>query len=622
MLDNRRWLISAIFILVGLIFVIKLFFIQVWDSSYQTAAADISIKKVIVYPHRGLISDRNGKLLIANATVYDIMVIPAKVKLKDTLEFCEFLGITLQEFKQNMEKAKGQVKATTQPAPFLKQLSKEDYARIQERIDEYQGFFVVSRALRGYPHNSLAHVLGYIGEISQKELEKDKTGYYRQGDYVGISGLEAAYEKELRGTRGVAHIWVDSKGREKGKYKDGKLDTISVAGQNLTSTIDLDLQQYGEKLMENKAGAIVAIEPATGEVLAMLSAPTYDPNLLAGRGHARNYGILSQDENKPLFNRTISALYPPGSTFKTVQALIALQEGYITPETVFPCDLSLVKCHGHPVGGVHTSIQHSCNPYYFSVYRRIIYQKKIIMKDSIMTVSPDGDGKKGYALWQDYLSRFNLGKKTGIDLVHEASGNVPTLNFYNRKFGAGQWKFSNIYSLGIGQGEIGVLPLQLANVCAIIANRGFYYTPHLVKSIGEKKLIRSNFLKKHSVGIDKKHFELVIGGMRDAYRMGTVAPQAVIPDLEICGKTGTAQNPRGEDHSVFIAFAPKDNPKIAIAVYVENAGFGGNVAAPVAVLMIEKYLKGKISREYLEKQILDLKLIKTNQRRNLEYTQN
>lgn len=612
MLENRRWIISGIFISIGLIFLIKLFFIQVWDNSYQTAAANISIKKVIIYPHRGIITDRNGKLLIANAPVYDIMVIPAKVKLKDTLGFCEFLGITVQEFKQNMEKARKQVTSASQPAPFLKQLDKEDYARIQERIDEYQGFFVISRTLRGYPQNSLAHVLGYVGEISPQSLEKDKSGYYRQGDYVGISGLEASYERELRGQRGVAHIWVDAKGKERGKFQDGKLDTASIAGQNLVSTIDLDLQQYGEKLMEGKAGAVVAIEPATGEILAMLSAPTYNPNLLAGRGASRNYGLLSQDENKPLFNRTISALYPPGSTFKTVQALIALQEGFIRPETVFPCDISLVKCHGHPVGNVHSSIQYSCNPYYFSVYRRIIYQKKMIFKDSIMTISADGDGKKGYALWQDYLSRFNLGRKTNIDLVHELRGEVPTLNFYDRRFGQGQWKFSNIYSLGIGQGEIGVLPLQLANVCATIANRGFYYTPHLVKSIGEKKLIRSDFLKKHEVGINKEHFELVIGGMRDAYRMGTVSPLAIIQDLEICGKTGTAQNPRGEDHSVFIAFAPKDNPKIAIAVYVENAGFGGNVAAPVAALMIEKYLKDKISKQYLEKQILDLKIIKTN----------
>ncbi len=615
MLDNRRWIVSGIFISIGIIFLIKLFFIQVWDNSYQTAAANISIKKIIIYPHRGIITDRNGKLLIANAPVYDVMVIPAKVKLKDTLGFCDFLGITIQEFKQNMGKARKQITSDLQPAPFLKQLSKEDYARIQERIDEYQGFFMISRTLRGYPQNSLAHVLGYVGEISPQALEKDKSGYYRQGDYVGISGMEASYEHELRGQRGVAHIWVDAKGKEKGKYQDGKLDTASIAGQNLISTIDLDLQQFGEKLMEGKAGAIVAIEPATGEILAMLSAPTYDPNLLAGRGASRNYGLLSQDENKPLFNRTISALYPPGSTFKTVQALIALQEGFIRPETVFPCDVSLVKCHGHPVGGVHNSIQFSCNPYYFSVYRRIIYQKKMILKDSVMTISPDGDGKKGYTLWRDYLSRFNLGRKTDIDLVHELKGEVPTLNFYNKRFGGeSQWKFSNIYSLGIGQGEIGVLPLQLANVCATIANRGFYYTPHLVKSIGEKKLIRSSFLKKHEIGIDKVHFELVINGMRDAYRMGTVSPLAIIQDLEICGKTGTAQNPRGEDHSVFIAFAPKDNPKIAIAVYVENAGFGGAIAAPVAVLMIEKYLKGKISRDYLQKQITDLKIIKINKK--------
>ncbi len=605
--ENRRWVILGFFVGISLIFLTRLFFIQVLSAEYRNAAEDISVKKIVIYPHRGTIYDRNGKLLITNAPVYDLMVIPNKVDIKNIPEFCDFLGITPQEYKQNLERATKQSK--TQPSPFVKQLSKEEYAHIQDKLSDYPGFFAVSRTLRGYPHQSLAHVLGYIGEISPEMLKTDKTGYYRQGDYVGISGIEASYEKELRGIRGATHFWVDAKGKEKGKFQDGKLDTLSIAGQNLTTTIDLELQQYGEMLMQNKAGAVVAIEPATGEILAMISAPTYDPNLLAAREFSKNYSPLANDENKPLFNRAIKALYPPGSTLKTVHALIGLQEGFITPETVFPCDKSLVKCHWHPVGGVHTSIQHSCNPYYFKVYRRIIYQNKMVLKDSVYTLSPDGDGKKGFAIWQDYLSRFNLGRRTNIDLVHELNGNVPSFAFYNKRFGEGQWKFSNIYSLGIGQGEIGVLPLQLANVTAIIANRGYYYTPHLVKSIGDKKLIRPEYNQKHIVGIDKQHFETIIGGMADAYRMGTVSPVAIIDGLEICGKTGTAQNPRGEDHSVFIAFSPRVNPKICIAVYVENAGFGGAVAAPVATLMIEKYLKRKISKEWGEKIVLDMKLI-------------
>jgi penicillin-binding protein 2 len=607
MLESRKWIILLIFTLTGLSFLVRLFFIQVIDKNYKIAADDISVKKIIQHPHRGIIYDRNGKLLVTNVPVYDLMVIYEEVKVKDTLVFCKILSISPIDFKKNLAKAKAQ--SPRQPYPFIKQLSKESFAQIQDQLAEYKGFYVTSRTVRTYPHQSLAHALGYIREISEKALANDKTHYYRPGDFIGINGIEGAYEKDLRGIRGIKHIWVDAKGREKGAFKDGKLDTLSRAGEDLFSTIDLDLQQYAEYLMQNKAGAIAAIEPATGEVLTMVSAPYYDPNLLTGPEFTRNYNLLLKDGNNPLFNRTIQALYPPGSTFKTVQALMGLQERFLDANTVFPCNQMLVKCHGHPIGGLQNSIQYSCNPYYVNVYRRIIYQNRIIQRDTIFSLASDGDGRIGYGTWKNYMDQFNLGRKTGVDLTHELSGNIPKLELYDRRYGEGKWKFSNLYSLGIGQGEIGVLPLQLANVCATIANRGFYYTPHLVKGVGKNKKIREQFSQKHTIKVDKAHFELLIGGMRNAYRSGTVNPIAIIPDLEICGKTGTAQNPHGEDHSVFIAFAPKDNPKIAIAVYVENAGFGGNMAAPVAALLIEKYLKGKISRPYLEKTVLDAKLL-------------
>ncbi|MEO1655404.1 MAG: penicillin-binding transpeptidase domain-containing protein, partial [Bacteroidota bacterium] len=375
-------------------------------------------------------------------------------------------------------------------------------------------------------------------------------------------------------------------------------------------------QQYGEYLMKNKKGAIVAIEPATGEILSMVSAPSYDPNQLAGENFRSNYGNLLLNEHKPLFNRAIRAQYPPGSTFKTIQALIAQQENMVDAQTVFACNKNLVKCHFHPTTDLQSSIQHSCNPYYYRVFRRIVYQNRISKKDSAYTLEEDHDLHEGFDMWRSYLDQFNLGRKTGVDLVSEINGLIPKTSLYDQRYGADNWAYSNIYSLSIGQGEIGVLPIQLANVAATIANRGFYYTPHLVRGVGKDKTKRPEFTIKKQVPIDKKNFDLVITGMRDAYRNGTVAYFAVVDSLEICGKTGTAQNPHGEDHSVFIAFAPKDNPQIAISVHVENAGFGGAWAAPIAALMIERYLKGRTSKkmEITEKIVMGTKFIEEEDR--------
>jgi penicillin-binding protein 2 len=615
MFESRRWIVLSLFVSVGMIFSARLFFLQVVETGYKIAAQDNSIKRIVMHPDRGLIYDRTGKVLVLNTPIYDLMVTPKSAKKLDIEKrkmLCEVLGITLEEYEKLL--AKASINAGSSPVPFMKQLSKQDYARIQDRLIDFPSFFIATRTVRAYPHQSLAHVLGYIAEISDNELTHDSSRYYSGGDYVGKAGLEAFYERELRGRKGVKNIWVDSKGKEKGAYRNGAFDTTSIAGQNLYTSLDFDLQQLGEKLMQNKAGSAIAIEPSTGQVLAMISSPYYDPNLLIGKDFSKNYNMLLQEENKPLFNRAVTAHYPPGSTFKTVQLLIGKQMHVINDASAFYCNPSLVKCHGHPSGDLHRSIQYSCNPYYWNVYRRIIYQNKIEkVNDSTYTVAEDGKISDGYKKWIEALPQFNIGRKTMIDVAAEKVGRVPKISLYNNRYGEGKWNFSNIYSLGIGQGEIELTPIQLANIACIIANRGFYYPPHVVTGTGKdkNKSIPAFYTKRQDLAIEKEHYEVLINGMRDAYRMGTVGPQAIIQDLDICGKTGTAQNPRGQDHSVFICFAPRENPKIAVAVYVENAGFGGDVAAPVAILMVEKYLKGKVSKDWLEKMISEKQLIVT-----------
>jgi len=614
MFEDRKWIIVGLFASICLIFITRLFFLQVVEKSYKVAAADNSIKKIVTYPDRGFIYDRKGKILVLNAPIYDLMVTPNKVKLSDEKKklFCELLGITIEDYNKLLAKIPTNSRAL--PTPFLKQLSKQDYARIQDRLMDFTGFYIETRTVRSYPHQSMAHLLGYIAEISDASLSLDSARYYGGGDYVGKAGLEAFYENELRGRKGVKNIWVDSKGKEKGAYRNGAFDTTSIAGQNLYTSIDFDLQQYGEKLMQNKAGGVVAIEPKTGQILALISSPHYDPNLLIGKDFGKNYRMLELDENRPLFNRAVTAHYPPGSTFKTVQFLIGKQNHVINDASVFSCNHSLVKCHFHATADLQRSIQHSCNPYYWNVYRRIIYQNRIVKEnDSTYKVAEDGKLSEGYNKWYKTLSDFNIGRKTMVDVAAEKAGRVPKISLYDNRYGEGKWNFSNIYSLGIGQGEIELTPIQLANIACIIANRGYYYPPHVVMGIGKEKnnTLPKYYTQRQEAHIDTEHYETLINGMRDAYRMGTVGPQAIIQDLDICGKTGTAQNPHGQDHSIFICFAPRENPQIAIAVYVENAGFGGDVAAPVAILMIEKYLKDKISKTWLEKVIMEKQLIIT-----------
>lgn len=598
-LTNRKFIVGAIFSIIGLIFIIRLFNVQVVNNKYKLDSANNVLRVITEYPARGLLYDRNGKLLVYNEAAYDLMVIPGQLKTIDTVLFCKLLNIEKSVFIEKVNKAKSY--SRYKPSVFEKELTAENYANIQDQMYQFQGFFVQTRTLRKYPNNNAAHLLGYIGEVNNAVLEKNK--YYKSGDYIGKSGIELAYEHLLRGKRGVRKILVDVHNREKGSYNNGLEDTLSVAGKNLTTTIDLDLQTYGELLMQNKTGSIVAIEPQSGEILSLVSSPGYNPNLLVGRSIKTNYPVLTKDSLKPLFNRATMAQYPPGSIFKTVQALIALQEGVITENTGFQCVRSLVGCHNHPTAtNVAASIKMSCNPYYYFVFKRLIQQGKVksIFKDSEI----------GLAKWNQNVKKFGFGGTLHTDIPGVKNGLVPGVDFYNKWYGKGRWAFSTIFSLSIGQGELGVIPIQMANLAAIIANKGYYYPPHVIKKINGKDSLPPDLSEKVSVGINSEYFLPIIEGMRGVVdEPGGTARRAKINGITVCGKTGTAQNPHGEDHSVFIAFAPMDNPKIAIAVYVENSGFGGTWAAPIASLMMEKYLTDSISDPLKEKRILEANLL-------------
>lgn len=597
---DRKLVIGAIIITIIVIYIIRLFYLQVIDSSYKYSADSNVLRYETQYPARGLVYDRNGKLLVYNEAAYDLMIIPREVKEFDTLDFCNTLNITKEYVIENIIKTAKY--SRYKPSIFLKQLSKNDYARLQEKLHKFKGFFVQVRTLRKYPDRIAGHVLGYIGEVDDKITKKNP--YYNSGDYIGISGLESYYEDVLRGKKGVKVYMVDVHNRIKGSFASGAFDTIAIPGTSLISSIDADLQKYGEYLMQNKMGSVVAIEPSTGEVLALISSPVYDPNLLVGRVRSKNYIALSLDSLKPLFNRALMAQYPPGSIFKIVESLIGLDLGIITENTGIACNKSLVNCHNHPSAtNLHTAIQVSCNPYYYTVYSRIIQRN--------LSSSRFKDAELGLKTWVEYAHSFGLGQKLDIDLNTVKKGNIPDVKFYNKWYGEGAWAFSTIYSNGIGQGEVEVIPLQMANLAATFANRGYYYTPHLIKAIEDSSAnILDKYKQKHYTKVDSKYFEYIAEAMRAVVEdAGGTARRARIPGIAVCGKTGTAQNPHGEDHAVFIAFAPKDNPKIAIAAYVENSGFGGTWAAPIASLMIEKYLTDSIKRPDLEKTMIETDFI-------------
>lgn len=591
--QERSTVIRIIFLTVGIIFIVRLAIMQVFDSEYKRQADRQALRPITQFPARGLIYDRNGELLVYNEAVYDLMVIPRMTKGLDTNMFCRVMGITRDEFDARMRKA---CKYSTYSAsPFMKQVSKEEYGSWENSLYKFRGFYVQQRTLRVYDKPIAAHVLGYVGEVDQSEIDADK--FYKQGDYIGKSGLEKSYEEVLRGIKGKRIMQVDVHNREIGSYMNGAYDTMAVEGGNLYTTLDASLQEYAEGLMANKRGCIVAIEPSTGEVLAMVSAPGYDPNLLVGRVRGENYQMLLQDISRPLLNRALIEHYPPGSIFKVAQAVTALQLGVITPNSGFVCDKSLVGCHNHPSArSVQEAIKMSCNPYFYQVYRRVIQQGKY---KSIYKDSP-----YGLTVWRDYMLRFGFGQKMGIDLPASGitPGFIPDTAFYNKRYGRERWAFSTIYSNSIGQGEVTVVPIQMANLACIVANRGYYITPHLVRYYGPDSVRNEEFYTKHETGINKAYFDIAANGMYDVVHVaGGTARRANIPDIDICGKTGTAQN-IGEDHSVFICFAPKEKPKIAVAVYVENArGGGGYWAAPIASLVIEKYIRGEVTRKDVEK---------------------
>lgn len=601
-LFGRKYIIQGLFIAVALILIGTLFYIQVASDKYFISAESNVLRKIYTFPARGVIFDRNEKPLAQNEAVYDLMVIPNQVKNIDTMALCRLIGIDSITFKKNFKKVSNQ--SRYQPGIFERQLSIQTYAALSEQLSRFPGFFVQSRTIRHYPDSVASHFLGYIKEVSPADIKKSE-GYYRPGDYIGKSGVEKSYEPLLRGERGVVNMMYDVHNVPKGSYAEGRFDTAAVAGDRLISSLDLNLQKLGEELMQNKVGSIVAIEPASGEILAFVSSPGYDPNLMVGRNQGNHYMDLLVTPNRPLNIRPIQGYYSPGSSFKPLDALLGLQEGVIDPNTTFNCPgyfkvgNHTVKCE-HVDGNIalRRGLARSCNTYACYVFQQLITQRKY------------ANQKVAYDEWQKKVRKFGLGEKLGIDLPSEKPGRLYDAAYYSKKYSK-SWGYSTVISLAIGQGEMDATPLQMANIMAIIANKGYYIKPHLVKAIGKNRVIKKEYVKKNYVDVDAAHFEPVIDGMQDAVNTswGT-AIASRIDGIIMCGKTGTVQNPRGKNHSVFIGFAPRDNPKIAIAVIVENAGYGSTYAAPIASYITERYLKGSLPKhklaqvEWMKKQVI------------------
>lgn len=600
---RRTLMIQLAIGLLVFIYITKLFFIQVVDESSKSKAENNAILKLRIQPARGLIYDRNKKLIVYNEAVYDIMVIPKEVKKFDTTQLCNLLSVDKELLKKQLGKAYSYSRYN--PSVLLSQVSVEDYARFQEYLSEFYGFYGNVRTIRFHPYHCAAHVLGYISEVSEKDIENSE-GFYEEGDYIGKNGIELAYDQFLRGQFGLKVVFIDALRRMQGSFQEGKLDKEPVVGANLVSTLDVDLQQYAEELMKNKRGSVVAIEPKTGEILAMVSSPSYDPNLMSGRKRGENYAALLNDSLKPLFNRPISAQYPPGSTFKAMVALAGLKLGAIQPDFSYHCSGVYAfggfvgHCsHGHPsAANVMDGLKYSCNPYFWQVFRN--------------SVDLEEQCAEGYQNWYETLLSFGVGKPVGFNVLGEKSGNLPKVSYFNRLYGEGRWKSITIVSLGIGQGEILMTPLQLANCYALIANRGYYVEPHLIKQIeGDETDYLQKNLMKHQIYVNPELCDYVIEGLHQVVLGGT-ARASKIPSIEMAGKTGTAQNPHGDNHSIFAGFGPYDNPKIVVAAVVENAGGGATYAAPISSLVIEKFINDTIatSRKPLEKRILNANLLK------------
>ena len=600
---NESGILEKAIFIAAVILIVKLFFLQVLTPGYKLKAHDNVVKKVTVYPSRGLVIDRKGKVMVYNDAVYDILVQWNITKNLDTLRLCELLNTDMAFVRKKLD----EIKRTTpnKPTPFIKLLDPQTFARFQEHLFEFPSFSFQTRTVRRYPFHGGASVLGYLSEVTENNIEQS-SGYYELGDYMGTTGLEQFYDSLLRGEKGYNFQVVDVKNTYKGKYKDGKDDKTPVAGWDMVSGLDAELQAFGEKLMQGKVGGIVAIEPSTGEILAYVSSPGYDPNLLTGRYRRHNFNILFKDYYKPLLNRPIQAMYPPGSTFKATAALVMLQQHTHDEKWAWFCPggyrvgSHVVKCHGsHGIPDVQTALQYSCNSYFCKIYNDFIMDSTF--------ASP----AIGYQKWWDMTSQFGYGKKLGIDLKGEKKGNLPSVKYYNKIFGEGKWRAATVISNSIGQGEVLATPLQIANAMAIIANRGYYITPKICRYFVKDKKYRVSKKQKIITNVDSVYYRYVAEGLEKVVEAGT-ARGAKIPDISFCGKTGTAQNPHGKDHSIFSGFAPKDNPKIAIAVFVENAGFGATYAAPIASLMVEKYLNDTIAKKRipLQERMFKAKLIK------------
>lgn len=596
-LEKRKFVIGLAAVIIVFIYILRLFDLQIMTDDYKKNADSNAFLNKIQYPSRGAIYDRNGKLLVFNQPAYDITFVPREVTQLDTADFCRALNITREQFDKRMKDVKnrwmnpGYSKYTHQT--FMTQLSSEECGVFQEKLFKFPGFYIQRRTIRQYTYNSAGHMLGDIGEVSKRDIEKDD--YYIRGDYIGKQGIERSYETYLRGEKGVEVLLRDAHGRIQGHYMDGQLDRPSIPGKNLTLGIDIDLQMLGERLLQHKIGAIVAIEPSTGEILCMVSSPSFDPHILIGRQRGKNHRLLQLDKRKPLLNRAIMGAYPPGSTFKTTQGLTFLQEGIIHEETtLYPCSHGFsygslhVGCHGHasPLSLV-PAIATSCNSYFCWGLFRMIGDRKY------------GSPQKALTVWKDYMVSQGFGYKLGTDLPGEIRGFIPNASTYDKVY-RGSWNGLTIISIAIGQGEILATPLQIANLGATIANRGYFITPHVVKEIQDNEL-DSLYRTRRYTSIDRKYYENIVEGMRAAVTGSTGSATCrmvgtILPGVEACGKTGTAQN-RGKDHSVFMGFAPMDNPKIAIAVYVENGGFGATFGVPIGAMMMDQYLHGKLSPE-------------------------
>ena len=596
---GRSLIIRGLILFTVIIFSVRLFYIQIIDEDYKVAAENNVVQKIVQYPFRGLVYDNKDSLIIYNSPVYDLMIVPHEVEINDTTIFCELLEIDREELEEKLTKA--QAFSSILASKFIEKVSDDLFAKLQDQLINYPGFYVLPRTIRSYNTQSLANVVGYVGEVSGNFLNRDTTNYYKPGDYIGIGGIEKSYEERLRGKRGTTFKVVNVQGVIKDDYRDGEYDTLPQSGESIHLTIDLDLQEYAEKLMVGKVGSIVAIEPSTGKILALVSAPSYDPQLLSGKSLSKNFPILNQDENKPFLNRPLQARYPPGSMFKTIQGVIAMHEGVVSADEIITTDGSNIGDLAPPGSyNMLKAIIKSSNNYFYLVMRRMVQQG--------MDESPYIDSRIGLEKWREYVMYFGLGRKLGVDLPNEIAGSVPSLELYDRLYGAKRWKYSNVASLSIGQGELIVTPLQMANLGAILANRGYFITPHVVDKI--EGWPNPN-IKKEILPYDPALYEPILRGMEQVVMAGS-GRRGYLDSLKLAGKTSTVQNPHGEDHSGFMGIAPLDDPKISIVAYVENAGQGGRAAVSVVSLLAEKYVLGSVSRPWLEDYVLEERYLPEN----------